>query len=208
MYSDVDVNAAQCVLKADIYRHESHDTHNAPIDVCSNRQCCFRKIKALFVHTEWTPVISEWYDPGGLCSTFLRRFFVCVCVLKNSYFNSNSLHSTRTSSCPLGRIGILCPLAPPRASQGSSPRRPPASFTQKRLHSWQIQHGGSVFSRSAVGVNGPVMRLLDSRRIYPCLIDEWFKSTPRHAVQPERSLSPGAAVSGSFGKSFSQLCEN
>lgn len=138
---------------------------------------------------------------------FLKTL-LCVCLCVERLFNSNSLHSTRTSSCPLGRIGILCPLAPPRASQGSSPRRPPASFTQKRLHSWQIQHGGSVFSRSAVGVNGPVMRLLDSRRIYPCLIDEWFKSTPRHAVQLERSLSPGAAVSGSFGKSFSQLCEN
>lgn len=115
------------------WRHGSHVTHNAPIDVCSNRQCCFCQIKALFVHRinshfpRYFRVVRPWWPLLSFLKTLL-------CVRLCAWQTLTSVITPRSSSVVPEAGLAYC----------AHWQRPLASFTQKRLHSWQIQHGGAV----------------------------------------------------------------
>lgn len=167
---DVDVNAAQRVLKTDIYTHESHDTHNAPIDVSSKDSVDLGKLKpCLCTHNELPlPPLSGSGTTPVARAQLSRDASVCVCVCALKTLTSIVTPSIRREravssfrpdwhTVPVGIAGRE-PLVYPNCILGNC-----KCIGNTSIHAdptWRL------FSLSAVGVNGPVMRLLAIRSLF------------------------------------------
>lgn len=107
--------------------------------------------------------LPRFFQSGTTPVAFAELSLCAFVRLTDSYFSSNTEEQL---CCAGGRIGILCPLA------ASASLVYPETLLFMADPTWRL------FTVSAVGVNGSVMRLLDSQRICPCVIDERFTSAP------------------------------